>query len=124
MSDLVRIKEKLTSFQIITLGFVGVILLGAMLLMLPISSQRGEITTFGNALFTATSAVCVTGLVVFNTDTSWWTRSYLCSLVSFYDCRKKNQFNATSDHAKCTLRTTGWWCCQADTIPFFDVICN
>ena len=36
MSYLVRIKEKLTSFQIITLGFVGVILLGAMLLMLPI----------------------------------------------------------------------------------------
>ena len=35
MSYLVRIKEKLTSFQIITLGFVGVILLGAMLLMLP-----------------------------------------------------------------------------------------
>ena len=51
MSDLVRIKEELTSFRIITLGFVGVILLGAMLLMLPISSQRGEITTFGNALF-------------------------------------------------------------------------
>ena len=50
MSDLVRIKEELTSFRIITLGFVGVILLGAMLLMLPISSQR-EITTFGNALF-------------------------------------------------------------------------
>lgn len=71
MSDLVRIKEKLTSFQIITLGFVGVILLGAMLLMLPISSQRGEITTFGNALFTATSAVCVTGLVVYDTATYW-----------------------------------------------------
>ncbi len=107
--------------------------------MLPISSQRGEITTFGNALFTATSAVCVTGLVVYDTATYW---SYFgqtvililiqvgglgvisVGLVSFYDCRKKNQFNATSDHAKCTLRTTGWWCCQADTIPFFDVICN
>lgn len=71
MSDLVRIKEELTSFRIITLGFVGVILLGAMLLMLPISSQRGEITTFGNALFTATSAVCVTGLVVYDTATYW-----------------------------------------------------
>ena len=71
MSYLVRIKDKLTSFQIITLGFVGVILLGAMLLMLPISSQRGEITTFGNALFTATSAVCVTGLVVYDTATYW-----------------------------------------------------
>ena len=58
MSDLVRIKEELTSFRIITLGFVGVILLGAMLLMLPISSQRGEITTFGNALFTATCGLC------------------------------------------------------------------
>lgn len=39
--------------------------------MLPISSQRGEITTFGNALFTATSAVCVTGLVVYDTATYW-----------------------------------------------------
>ena len=126
MSYLVRIKEKLTSFQIITLGFVGVILLGTMLLMLPISSQTGEVTSFGNALFTATSAVCVTGLVVydFNTDTSWWTRSYLCSFISFYDCRKKNQFNATSDHAKCTRSTTGWWCCQADTISFCYFICN
>ena len=71
MSYLVRIKEKLTSFQIITLGFVGVILLGTMLLMLPISSQRGEVTSFGNALFTATSAVCVTGLVVYDTATYW-----------------------------------------------------
>ena len=71
MSDLVRIKEKLTSFQIITLGFVGVILLGAMLLMLPISSQTGEVTSFGSALFTATSAVCVTGLVVYDTATYW-----------------------------------------------------
>ena len=71
MSYLVRIKEKLTSFQIITLGFVGVILLGTMLLMLPISSQTGEVTSFGNALFTATSAVCVTGLVVYDTATYW-----------------------------------------------------
>ena len=71
MSYLVRIKEKLTSFQIITLGFVGVILLGAMLLMLPISSQTGEVTSFGSALFTATSAVCVTGLVVYDTATYW-----------------------------------------------------
>lgn len=39
--------------------------------MLPISSQTGEVTSFGSALFTATSAVCVTGLVVYDTATYW-----------------------------------------------------
>lgn len=71
MSDKLKHKEKLTSFQIIILGFAGVILLGTFLLMLPISSQSGEATTFGRALFTATSAVCVTGLVVVDTASYW-----------------------------------------------------
>lgn len=71
MSDFSRLKEKFTSFQIIILGFAGVILLGALLLMLPISAQSGEVTSFGKALFTATSAVCVTGLVVVDTASYW-----------------------------------------------------
>ena len=61
----------LTSFQIIILGFAGVILAGALILMLPISSKSGVVTPFNQALFTSTSAVCVTGLVVKDTATYW-----------------------------------------------------
>ena len=57
-------KKHLTSFQMIILGFAGVILLGTLLLMLPVSSADGIVTPFDEALFTSTSAVCVTGLVV------------------------------------------------------------
>lgn len=63
--------RRLSSFQVILLGFVAVILLGALLLMLPISSSNGALTSFGDALFTSTSAVCVTGLVVKDTATYW-----------------------------------------------------
>lgn len=55
--EMVCRKHRLSSFQIIILGFAGVILLGALLLMLPLS--------------TATSAVCVTGLVVQDTGSYW-----------------------------------------------------
>lgn len=64
-------KKHLTSSRIIMLGFVGAIFVGAFLLMLPISSAKGNVTGFLDALFTATSAVCVTGLVVFDTATHW-----------------------------------------------------
>ena len=64
-------KRKLSSFQIILLGFAGVILLGACLLTLPVSSKTHEWTSFIDALFTSTSAVCVTGLIVFDTATHW-----------------------------------------------------
>lgn len=64
-------QNKLSSFQIIILGFAGVIVLGALLLMLPISTQNGAVTPFSKTLFTATSAVCVTGLVVFDTASYW-----------------------------------------------------
>lgn len=63
-------KPRLTSFQIILLGFLAVILTGTALLMLPISARGGG-TPFSDALFTATSAVCVTGLVVRDTATYW-----------------------------------------------------
>ncbi|MDY3225881.1 MAG: TrkH family potassium uptake protein [Candidatus Faecousia sp.] len=71
MGVLLRKKNQLTSFQIIILGFSGVILLGTLLLMLPAASQSREPTSFGDALFTSTSAVCVTGLVVHDTGTYW-----------------------------------------------------
>ena len=64
-------KKHLTSFQLIIMGFAGVILLGTVLLMLPFSSAEKVITPFHEALFTATSAVCVTGLVVKDTGSYW-----------------------------------------------------
>lgn len=64
-------KKKLTSFQIIILGFLGVILLGTVFLMLPVSTRAGTATPFSDALFTSTSAVCVTGLVMHDTATYW-----------------------------------------------------
>lgn len=62
-----RSNWRLNPYQIMAVGFAAVILLGACLLMLPESSQRGESLPFIDALFTATSAVCVTGLVVVDT---------------------------------------------------------
>lgn len=71
MSKHIGFQNKLSSFQIIILGFAGVIVLGALLLMLPISTQNGVVTPFSKTLFTATSAVCVTGLIVFDTASYW-----------------------------------------------------
>ena len=67
----VLLKRKLTSFQIIIFGFSGVILFGTFLLMLPFSSRSGLATPFSEALFTSTSAVCVTGLIIHDTATYW-----------------------------------------------------
>ncbi len=64
-------RKKLTSFQIVIIGFLGLILFGAFLLMLPISVRDGHGASVEDALFTSTSAVCVTGLVVKDTATYW-----------------------------------------------------
>ena len=69
--EIIHQKHRLSSFQIIISGFVGVILLGALLLMLPVSTTERCITPFNETLFTATSAVCVTGLVVQDTGSYW-----------------------------------------------------
>lgn len=66
-----NIKKRLSTFQVILLGFAGVILLGALLLMMPISSAGRVVTPFNEALFTSTSAVCVTGLIVKDTGSYW-----------------------------------------------------
>lgn len=60
----------LSPFQIIIIGFMGVILTGTLLLMLPFARKGGTLS-FADALFTATSSVCVTGLVTKNTVTFW-----------------------------------------------------
>lgn len=64
-------KGHLATPQLISLGFATVILCGALLLMLPISSRSGGVTPFIDALFTATSATCVTGLTTVNTAQHW-----------------------------------------------------
>lgn len=63
--------QHLTATQLIALSFVGLILLGTLLLNLPIASKDQQSVGFLNALFTATSASCVTGLVVVNTLAHW-----------------------------------------------------
>ncbi|MCQ2473125.1 MAG: Trk family potassium uptake protein [Saccharofermentans sp.] len=62
---------RLSGAQTILLGFVLLILAGAFLLMLPISTRTGEWTRFLDALFTSTSASCVTGLVLYDTWSHW-----------------------------------------------------
>jgi trk system potassium uptake protein TrkH len=67
-----RIGNKhLSSFQVIVYGFSALILVGTLLLMTPLASRNGQWTSFPDALFTSTSAVCVTGLVVRDTATYW-----------------------------------------------------
>lgn len=57
--------------QILVLGFAAIIFIGTALLMLPISTSTGEPLEFIDALFTSTSATCVTGLVVVDTGTTF-----------------------------------------------------
>lgn len=64
-------KQSNLSFQIISTGFAALILLGALLLMLPISAKTHTVTPFADTLFTAVSASCVTGLIVRDTATHW-----------------------------------------------------
>ena len=71
MKSILHRKKRMTSFQVITIGFLSVIFVGSILLMLPVSSKTGDFTPFLEALFTATSATCVTGLVVHDTATYW-----------------------------------------------------
>ncbi|WP_068783354.1 TrkH family potassium uptake protein [Paenibacillus phocaensis] len=66
-------KLSLSPPQILVIGFALIIFLGALLLMLPISSATGETLPFVDALFTATSATCVTGLIVVDTGTYFST---------------------------------------------------
>jgi len=63
--------RRLSSSQVIILTFALAILLGSFLLMLPASTQDGLGASFFDALFTSTSAVCVTGLVIHDTATYW-----------------------------------------------------
>jgi trk system potassium uptake protein TrkH len=73
----------LTPPKVLALGFAAVILTGSLVLCLPLSSASGDATDFLTALFTATSAVCVTGLVVVDTATHWslWGQLVILGLI-------------------------------------------
>lgn len=64
-------RKEFTTTRIIALGFLGAILFGTLLLMLPVSAQSGKGTNFVDSLFTATTSVCVTGLVTVPTFAHW-----------------------------------------------------
>lgn len=63
--------KKLSTTRVIALTFAVIILIGALLLTMPIASRNGTSSGFLPALFTATSATCVTGLVLYDTWTQW-----------------------------------------------------
>ena len=77
------IRKKLTQAQIIALGYFLVIAAGTLILMLPIATKSGEMATPLTALFTATSATCVTGLVVVDTASYWSCLLYTSHLRGF-----------------------------------------
>lgn len=64
-------RRKRNLYRPLVFGFFLIILAGALLLTLPISSADGTVTPFEDTLFTATSATCITGLVVYDTATHW-----------------------------------------------------
>ena len=64
-------KRPMSATRLIALCFLGIILAGTALLMLPVSSRNGCSCPFLPALFTASSATCVTGLTPFDTWTQW-----------------------------------------------------
>lgn len=81
MEKLFPARRRLTQTQFIAFGFGIVILIGTLLLMLPISSKTGETGNFLNCFFTATSASCVTGLIVYDTWTHWTLFGQLVLLI-------------------------------------------
>ncbi|MGN0796291.1 MAG: TrkH family potassium uptake protein [Christensenellales bacterium] len=75
-----KIKNKLTNYQIVAIAFFVLILIGTAFLSLPIASKEGE-TPFIDAFFTATSALCVTGLITFDTFLHWTVFGQIVILI-------------------------------------------
>lgn len=74
-------KIKFSTTQMIVFGFLAAILIGTGLLMLPIATKDGQSTTFIDALFTATTSICVTGLTTVNTLSHWTTFGHIVILI-------------------------------------------
>ncbi len=85
LQNIRRVKRKLTPIRIVVLSFIGLIFIGGTLLMFPFASASHRFTNPVVAYFTATSAVCVTGLVVVDTGTFWsgWGKFIIISLIQF-----------------------------------------
>lgn len=64
-------KHRLSLPQLLTFGFLGIILIGSVLLSLPIATDTVTGTDYVDALFTATSATCITGLTTISTAAHW-----------------------------------------------------
>ena len=64
-------KKKMQSAQLIPLSFLAAIVVGTILLCLPFATVEGESTSLVTALFTATTSICVTGLVVVDSFAHW-----------------------------------------------------
>lgn len=76
-----KIQDRLTYVRIIALGYLLVIMAGTLLLLLPAATRTGEKTDILTALFTATTATCVTGLVVVDTGTHWTAVGHMIILL-------------------------------------------
>lgn len=78
-----RVFERLSISQIIVLAYFSLILFGGFLLSLPLASVSGTWTSFIDAIFTATSAVCVTGQITLNTNSHWsvFGKTVIISLI-------------------------------------------
>ena len=79
--DFLKKKIKFTTTHVILFSFLMAILVGALLLSLPISSSDGTWTPFVDALFTATTSTCVTGLVVAPTYAAWSTFGHIVIII-------------------------------------------
>lgn len=129
-----RLHRHITSFRIIILGFFSVILLGSFFLMLPQATQDGMGASFSDALFTATSAVCVTGLVVHDTATYWsfFGQTIIVLLIQIGGmgcngggCNRnsiwtENQSDAEKCNAGSDIGTSSWRYCADEKIYFKD----
>ncbi|MGH2475700.1 MAG: TrkH family potassium uptake protein, partial [Candidatus Limnocylindrales bacterium] len=76
-----RVRRPRSPSAVLVIGFAVVIAIGAVILMLPMSSATGTWTSPLDALFSATSAVCVTGLVIVDTGTYWSPFGHLVLLA-------------------------------------------
>ena len=76
-----KYNHKLTSAQVLAIGYLIVILIGSFLLALPWASRARVWTPYVDSLFTATSATCVTGLIVYDTATYWSTFGQIVILL-------------------------------------------
>ena len=83
-----RRKRGLSTTQIIACGFLISMIIGMVLLMLPVSSKDGTFTNPVDALFTATTSVCVTGLTTVSTAEHWsvFGQIVIMILIQFYYC--------------------------------------